>query len=84
MKLHVWGSFFELGSVVRNYEGAGETMSALRVAAIPNLDSAISFLEWTKHFQDLLTDNLSSQSTLPACPYELVLARMQEAFHSVK
>ena len=64
--------------------GAVEAMSALRAEAIPTLDSAISFLEWTKHFQDLLRDNLSSQSTPLACPYKLVLARMQEAFHSVK
>jgi hypothetical protein len=68
---------------VRSYEGTGEGTSALRFEAIPTLEKAISFLEWTKHFHDLLRDNLSSQSILPACPYELVLARMQVAFSSI-
>ena len=54
-------------------------MSTLRVEAIPTLENAIGFLEWTKHFHDLLSDILSSQSILPACPYELVLARTQVA-----
>jgi hypothetical protein len=58
-------------------------MSALRVEAIPTLENAISFLEWTKHFHDLLRDNPSYQSILLACPYELVLAGMQVALSSI-
>jgi hypothetical protein len=54
-------------------------MSGLRVEAIPTLENAISFLEWSKHFHDLLRHKLSSQSILVAWPYELVLVRMQVA-----
>jgi hypothetical protein len=66
-------------SKVRSYEGTVEAMSALRDEAIPTLENAISFLEWTKHFHDLLRDNLSSQYILLACLYELVLAKMHMA-----
>jgi hypothetical protein len=51
---------------VTSYDGTREAMSAHRVEAILSLENAISFLEWTEHFHDLLRDNLWITSILLA------------------